>query len=112
MLKYISSKKIFGDITIIDSTCEILKSIKKIFDTIILGKIFDKNNEPEYTIYNRFIIEIFPKLMNIASIIESVGDGLNNGNYFFAKLINSFESNIDYDKRIINYDELIEQDKD
>ena len=112
MLKYISSKKIFGDITITDSTCEILKSIKKIFDTIILGKIFDKNNEPEYTIYNRFIIEIFPKLMNIASIIESVGDGLNNGNYFFAKLINSFESNIDYDKRIINYDELIEQDKD
>ena len=112
MIKYISSKKIFGDITISDSTCEILKTIKKIFDTIIVGKIFDKNNEPEYTIYNRYIIEIFPKFMKIVSITESVGDGLNNGNYIFKKLINSFENNIDYDKRKINYDELIEQDKD
>ena len=112
MIKYISSKKIFGDITISKSTGEILKSIKKIVETIIIGEIFDKINDPEYTMYNKFIIETFPKLINIALIIESIGDGLKNENYIFAKLINSFENNIDYDKREMNYDELIEQDKD
>ena len=85
MIKNISSKKIFGDITISNSTGKILKSIKKIFETIIIGKIFDKINDPEYTMYNKFIIETFPKLINIALIIESIGDGLKNENYIFAK---------------------------
>ena len=111
-IQYLSSKKIIGDFIISEEISEHLKIIKKIFENIIVGNLFDKNKDPEYTIYNRLIIDLLPKIMNIAMLINSNGDGLKDENYIFDKLINSFQNNYEDDKRIINYEELIEPKKD
>ena len=51
-------------------TKENLKIITKIFKQIISGKLFSNKNEPEYTIFNKFIIEIIPYIFNIINNIQ------------------------------------------
>ena len=95
------------------STSEALKKIEKIFKVILIGKLFDNNEDPEYTIYNRFIIDIFPRLLNLSLSIEKNNNNNSNTdeNYskIFQKLINTFED-IKDNNRIIDYNELQEKD--
>ena len=105
---------ILGDLILSSSTSDILKSIEKIFNTMLNGKLFDNIEDPEYTIYNKFIIEYFPQLINIALRIESdKNETKNSDNDTFSllkKLTNTFDK-INDDNRIINYNELKGEDQ-
>ena len=94
-------------------TSEALKKIEKIFKAILIGKLFDNNEDPEYTIYNRYIIDIFPRLLNLSLSIEKNNNNNSNtdDNYskIFQKLINAFED-IKDSNRIIDYNKLQEKD--
>ena len=94
------------------STAEILKTVEKIFSSLLLGKLFDNNEEPEYTIYNKFIIDFFPKILNIAlnlgnNIKQNINDDFPS---ISKKLLNSFDQ-IKENSRIIEYNELKDKDK-
>lgn len=94
------------------STSEILKTIEKIFNAMLLGKLFDNKEKPEYTIYNKFIIEFFPKLLNIALLLgKNIRQNINDDFPSISnKLISSFEQ-IKENNRIIDYNQLKDKDK-
>ena len=100
---------IIGENILSRSTTEFLKTIEMIINAISSGKLFHNKKDREYTIYNKFIIEIFPKFLNL-----SLNLGLNDNNsqnkkdtfsLISTKLLNSFEQVKD-NNRIINYNEL------
>ena len=51
-------------------TQENLSVIIKIFRQIISGYLFENSEEPEYTIFNKFIIEIIPEVFEIINNIQ------------------------------------------
>jgi len=108
-LKQYELNKIISDHILMRPTVEILKTTQKILNAMLLGHLFDNETEPEYTIYNKFIIDKFPNLMNISLILDSSINDNNPDKFSSAiieKLIDSLE--IKDDKRIINYNELID----
>ena len=113
MIKHYYSNRILEEQILTRSTSEILKSLEKILNSIISGKLFDNNLEPEFTIYNQFIIDIIPKLLSI-----SVNIGLNNkkqniNSDFFSILIELTKTSdkIKDENRIIDYKKLINKGK-
>ena len=112
MIKKYESKRIFNDHILTRSTGEILKDIQKILNSVLLGKLFENISEPEYTIYNRFIIEIIPKLMNISNNLDvNIHIKDDNSTSIISKLINSFDK-INDEKRVINLNELKDMEKE
>ena len=108
-LKQYELNKIISDHILMRPTVEILKTTQKILNAMILGHLFDNETEPEYTIYNKFIIDKFPNLMKISLILDSSINDNNPDKFSSAiieKLIDSLETKDN--KRIINYDELID----
>ena len=105
------NNRILGDHILSRSTSDILQSIEKVFDTMLNGKLFDNTEDPEFTIYNKFIIEYFPQLINIALSIKTDNNEneneINDNDSFslLKKLTNTFEQ-INDENRIINYNEL------
>ena len=79
-------------------TKENLKVITKILKQIISGHLFSNKNDPEYTIFNKFIIEIIPDIFEITINIQK--------NFklpdFIIKVFNT--SDLINKKRNINYD--------
>lgn len=109
-LKQYELNKIISDHILMRPTVEILKTTQKILNAMLLGHLFDNETEPEYTIYNKFIIDKFPSLMNISLILDSSIDESNPEEYsslIITKLIDSVEQ-IKDDKRNIDYNELID----
>jgi hypothetical protein len=90
------------------STSEVLKNIIKIFNTILSGKLFDNSEDPEFTIYNKYIINVLPKLFKLSLSIGkniSLSNARDSYSSIFQKLINSFDK-INDNKRITNYNGL------
>ena len=112
-LKQYELSKIISDHILMRPTVEILKTTQKILNAMLLGHLFDNENEPEYTIYNKFIIDKFPNLMRISLSLDSSMNE-NNPDEFSSiikeKLIDSIDQMKD-DKRKINYNELIDLNK-
>ncbi len=89
------------------STSEVLRGIIKIFNAILSGKLFD-SEDPEFTIFNKYIITILPKLLNFSINIGNSNNTSNTRDCYssiFEKLVNSFEK-INDNERIIDYNEL------
>ena len=114
-IKHFSNNGILGENILSRSTSELLKTIVKVFNSIILGKLFNNNiEESEYTIYNKFIIDILPKFLTISTnlvIIDNKNQDIpDNFSSITTKLLNTFEQVKD-NNRIVNYNELKDKDK-
>ena len=108
MIKYYYSITIINDQILTRSTTEFLKTIEIIFNAILEGKLFYYNIDPEYTLYNKFIIDVFPKVLKIAFDIGKNNknkDSNKNISSILSQATNSFE-NIKDNNRIVNYNEL------
>jgi hypothetical protein len=92
-------------------TKENLKVISKIFKQIISGHLFSNKTDPEYTIFNKFIIETMPEIFKIVNNIQQnfkLPDFIMN--YFnTSDQINDENRNINYDYfKENNYKETIQ----
>ena len=91
-------------------TKENLKVLSKIFKQIISGHLFSNKIDPEYTIFNKFIIETMPKIFKIINNIQQnfkLPDFIIN--YFnTSDLINDENRNINYNYFKENYYETIQ----
>jgi hypothetical protein len=76
-------------------TVENLKVISDVLSKIISGKLFNKNDEPYMTIFNKFIIEIMPQ------VFELVDDIIKN--FKLPKNIQKLIDEKDDEKKDINY---------
>ena len=83
-----------------------LKIVYDIFDKMITGKLFDKNQDSSLVLYNKFIIETLPKLFELIDSFEHNIELPNCVN----KLINdnSNKRNLNYDYFTENPEENIE----
>ena len=72
-----------------------LKLITNIFNKILSGQLFNKNEDPYMTLFNQFIIEIIP---TIFELVENIEKNIKLPR-FIQKLINT----INNEKRNINY---------
>ena len=79
-----------------------LNIIAKILKKILSGRLFDNNSECEYTIFNKFLIEVLQKIFEI---IDSIPKNMKLPNS-----INKLVDNIFSSKRNINYN-YFEQNK-
>ena len=114
MIKLCYQVRIINDRILAKSTVEILKTIEQILNNLLKGQLFQYNNDPEYTIYNKLIIGILPKLMNISVKIGSKEKIKNSEKNFLSillKLTDTFDD-INNNKRIVNYEELKNKHKD
>ena len=83
------------------TTKDNLDIVTKIFKKMLSGSLFDNESEPEYTIFNKFIIFMLPKIFNI---IQSITPQKQfNLSKTVQNLINSIKD-INNPKRNINYD--------
>ena len=91
-------------------TKENLKIITKIFKQIISGILFSNKIEPEYTIFNKFIIEIMPEIFEIINNIQQNFElpELIIKVFNTSDLINDEKRNINYDYFNINKNEMIQ----
>lgn len=91
-------------------TKENLKVITKIFKQIISGNLFSNKDEPEYTIFNKFIIEILPDIIEIINNIQQNFQmpELIMKIFNTSDLINDEKRNINYDYFNINNKETIQ----
>ena len=89
-------------------TKENLIIIYKIFDKMITGNLFNKNQEPSMTIYNSFIIETLPKLFEI---VDNFGENIELPNTI-NNFINSINNLGDDSSNNINYDYFRENPKE
>ena len=91
-------------------TKENLKIITKIFRQIISGILFSNKIEPEYTIFNKFIIEIIPEIFEIINNIQQNFElpELIMKVFNTSDLINDENRNINYDYFNINKNETIQ----
>ena len=112
MIKLFYSVRIINNHILSKSTVEILKSIELIFNNLLQGKLFECDNNPEYTIYNKLIISILPKLLKISLNIGLNRNNTNSDKDFFSILLKLTETfdDINNTKRIINYEELKNKD--
>ena len=86
-------------------TKENLEIVSKILLKMLSGKLFNNKKESEYTIFNKFIINMLPSLFDIINSINLKKNfKLPNK---IQKLINSVDS-IENPKRDINYDYFVE----
>ena len=76
---------------------ENLKIISKILSQMISGKLFDNQKDPEYTIFNMYIIETLPKIFEIIDIIN------NQKNFKLSHSVRNLISNNQNNQRNINY---------
>ena len=76
---------------------ENLKIISKILNQIISGKLFNNQKDPEYTIFNKYILETLPKIFEI---IEKIN---NQKNFKLSHSVRNLISNNGYHQRNINY---------
>ena len=77
-------------------TKENIKVISKIFKQIISGHLFSNKEDPEYTIFNKFIIETMPDIFKIVNNIQQ--------NFKLPDFIINYFNRIDDENRNINYD--------
>ena len=113
IIKHYYSNRILDEQILTRSTSEILKSLEKIFNSIISGKLFDNSIEPEFTIYNKFIIDIIPRLLSISMNIGLANKkNILNNNFFsvLLELTQTFDK-IKDENRIMDYKKLIKKDK-
>ena len=108
IIKHYYSNRILDELILTRSTSEILKTLEIIFNSIISGKLFDNNNEPEFTIYNKFIIDIIPRLLSISMNIGLINKKQNLNNNFFSILLELTQTfdKIKDENRIIDYQKL------
>ena len=76
-------------------TFENLKVISDVLSKIISGKLFNKNDEPYMTIFNKFIIEIMPQVFELVDHIIK--------NFKLPKNIQKLIDEKDNEKKDINY---------
>ena len=76
---------------------ENLEIISKIFNKIISGKLFSNQKDPEYTIFNKYIIDTLPKIFEIIDKINK------QKNFKLSHSIRDLISNIGNPQRNINY---------
>ena len=109
IIKNFYNSCILGENILSRSTSEFLKVVEKVFDAILSGKLFLSKKDKEYTIYNKFIIDTLPKLLNLSLNLGLTDNNSQNISDNFSsictKLINSFEQMKD-NNRIVNYNEL------
>ena len=82
-----------------------LEIITKIFMKILSGNLFNNKSDPEYTIFNRYIIETLPKIFDISKSLNL------QKNFKLPKIIQNLiksSNSIDNPKRNVNYDFLSE----
>ena len=91
-------------------TKENLKIITKIFKQIISGILFSNKIEPEYTIFNKFIIEIMPEIFEIINNIQQNFElpEIIIKVFNTSDLINNEKRNINYDYFNTNKNEVIQ----
>ena len=77
-------------------TFENLKVISDVLTKIISGKLFNKNDEPYMTIFNKFIIEIMPQVFELVDNIMK--------NFKLPKNIQKLIDEEDKENKDINYD--------
>ena len=77
-------------------TKENIKVISKIFKQIISGHLFSNKEDPEYTIFNKFIIETMPDIFKIVNNIQQ--------NFKLPDFIINYFNKINDENRNINYD--------
>ena len=77
-------------------TFENLKVISDVLSKIISGKLFNKNDEPYMTIFNKFIIDIMPQVFELVDLIIK--------NFKLPKNIQKLIDEKDDEKKDINYD--------
>ena len=107
MIQYLYSIRILNDEILTRTTVEFLKTIEIIFNSILQGKLFENNKDPDYTIYNKLIIEIFPKILIISLNIGQSDNNNNSNDNFLLEVTKTFDQIKDISNyRILNYDEL------
>ena len=77
---------------------ENLEIISKILTQIISGKLFSNQKEPEYTIFNKYIIDTLPKIFEIIDKINK------QKNFKLSHSVRNLIGTIGNPKRNINYD--------
>ena len=103
ILPLISNPEFNGIITtnvISKITKENLEKVSKILFKMLSGELFSNKKDPEYTIFNKYIIDTLPKIFDII-ICVNLQKKFKLSNKI-QKLINSIDS-IDDPKRDINY---------
>ena len=88
-------------------TNENLKIISKILNKMIKGTLFIKSEEPNMTMFNRYIIDTMPKLFEIVNIIDQKFDIPNT----IKNLVKTCDK-LNLPERDINYDYFKENPKE
>ena len=78
-------------------TMDNLKIITKVFNKIISGKLFSNDKDPEYTIFNKYIIKTLPKIFEIINKINS------QKNFKLSNSIRNLINSIGNPQRNLNY---------
>ena len=85
-----------------------LKIVYDIFDKMITGKLFNKNEDSSMVLFNKFIIETLPKLFELIDNFEHNIELPNCVNKLINDNNNSIQRNINYDYFKENPEESIE----
>ena len=80
-------------------TKENLEIIKKIFNKILSGKLFNNKKESEYTIFNKYIITAMEKIFDVINCVQ-----LQKKNLKLSKKVQKLINSFDDPKRNINYE--------